>query len=228
MNLGLLTPPALVPQPRNASPNLGVWAGDHQAQAQSLLHGPCLTGSVVKNTPAKQRSTQVQPLGREDPLGKEKATHSSILAWKIPETAETGRLQSMGSQGVRHHLVTEQQQQPYFMLGVSSGLNLKGVCGGLEDTSPPQGDGKRPPCTEKDVEHVVGLQGKAGVEKELPKKTSKSCQSLVHTEISVLAALRQLLLCQGPSQAPPITHWRLDTHIKIHTVCSFKKGCHNG
>ena len=41
--------------------------------------------------------TQVQSLGREDPLEKEMATHASILAWKIPWTEEPGRLQSMGS-----------------------------------------------------------------------------------------------------------------------------------
>jgi len=46
--------------------------------------------------------TQVQSLGREDPLEKEMATHSSILAWRIPWTEELGRLQSMGSQRVRH------------------------------------------------------------------------------------------------------------------------------
>ena len=44
------------------------------------------------------RETQVQSLGREDPLEKEMATHSSILAWKIPWTEKPGRLQSMGSQ----------------------------------------------------------------------------------------------------------------------------------
>ena len=44
----------------------------------------------------------VQSLGQEDPLEKEKATHSSILAWKIPQMEEPGRLQSLGSQGVRH------------------------------------------------------------------------------------------------------------------------------
>ena len=43
----------------------------------------------------------VQPLGQEDPLEKEMATHSSILAWKIPWTEEPGRLQSIGSQKVR-------------------------------------------------------------------------------------------------------------------------------
>ena len=46
--------------------------------------------------------TRVQPLGQEDPLEKEMATHSSILAWKIQWTEEPGRLQSMGLQGVRH------------------------------------------------------------------------------------------------------------------------------
>ena len=44
------------------------------------------------------RETQVQSLGQEDPLEKEMATHSSILAWKIPWTEEPGRLQSMGLQ----------------------------------------------------------------------------------------------------------------------------------
>ena len=53
---------------------------------------------------------QVWPLGGEDPLEKEIATHSSILAWKIPWTEEPGRLQSMGLQN-RHNLVTKQQQQ---------------------------------------------------------------------------------------------------------------------
>ena len=48
-------------------------------------------------------------MGQEDPLEKEMATHSSILAWKIPWTEEPGGLQSMGSQRVRHDWVTRQQ-----------------------------------------------------------------------------------------------------------------------
>ena len=48
------------------------------------------------------RETLVQSLGQEDPLEKKMATHSSTLAWKIPWTKEPGRLQSMGSQRVRH------------------------------------------------------------------------------------------------------------------------------
>ena len=46
--------------------------------------------------------TWVRSLGQEDPLEKEMATHSSILAWKIPWTEESGGLQSMGSQRVGH------------------------------------------------------------------------------------------------------------------------------
>ena len=56
---------------------------------------------MVKSLPAMQE-TWVQSLGREDPLEKDMATHSSILAWEIPWTEETGRLQSMGSQRVKH------------------------------------------------------------------------------------------------------------------------------
>jgi len=57
-------------------------------------------GSVVKNLPAMQemRETWVWSIGWEDPLEKEMATHSSILAWKIPWIKEPGRLQFMGSQ----------------------------------------------------------------------------------------------------------------------------------
>ena len=50
---------------------------------------------MVKNLPAMQE-TQVQFLGQEDPLEKEMATHSSILAWKIPRTEEPRGLQSIG------------------------------------------------------------------------------------------------------------------------------------
>ena len=50
--------------------------------------------------------TQVQSLGQEDPLEKAMATHPSTLAWKTPWTEEPGRLQSMGSQRVRHDGVT--------------------------------------------------------------------------------------------------------------------------
>ena len=54
---------------------------------------------MENNLPAMQE-TQVQSLGWEDPLEKEMATHSSILAWRISWTEDPGRLQSMGSQRV--------------------------------------------------------------------------------------------------------------------------------
>ena len=56
---------------------------------------------MVKRLPA-MRQTQVRSLGQEDPLEKEIATYSSALAWEIPWTEESGRLQSMGSPGVGH------------------------------------------------------------------------------------------------------------------------------
>ena len=59
----------------------------------------------LKHLPA-MRETQVRSLGREDPLEKEMATHSSILAWRIPWTEEPGGLQSTGLQRVRHDWAT--------------------------------------------------------------------------------------------------------------------------
>ena len=59
--------------------------------------GGSLVAQLVKNLPAVQE-TQIWPLGWEDPLEKEMATHSSILAWKIPWIENPGGLQSMGSQ----------------------------------------------------------------------------------------------------------------------------------
>ena len=56
---------------------------------------------MVKPLPT-MRETRVQSLGREDPLEKEMAPHSSTLAWRIPWTEEPGRLQSMGSHRVGH------------------------------------------------------------------------------------------------------------------------------
>jgi len=57
---------------------------------------------IVKKLPAIRKSW-VQSLGWEDPLEEGVATHSSILTWRIPWTEEPGRLQSMGSQRVRHN-----------------------------------------------------------------------------------------------------------------------------
>ena len=60
-----------------------------------------LMAQMVKNLPATQE-TWVQSLGWKDPLEKGMATHSSILAWRIPWTEEPGALQSVGSQRVGH------------------------------------------------------------------------------------------------------------------------------
>ena len=62
---------------------------------------------MVKNLPAMQEM-QIQSLGGEDSLEKEMATHSSILAWRIPWTEEPSGLQSMGSQRVRYDFTSVQ------------------------------------------------------------------------------------------------------------------------
>ena len=56
---------------------------------------------MIKNLPVMQE-IQVRSLGREDPLEKGMTTHSSILAWRIPWTKESGGLQSVGSQRIRY------------------------------------------------------------------------------------------------------------------------------
>ena len=70
----------------------------------SFLWGP-LVAQKLKRLPA-MRETWVRSLGREDPLEKEMATYSSILAWRIPWTEEPGGLQSTGLQRVRHDWAT--------------------------------------------------------------------------------------------------------------------------
>ena len=64
-----------------------------------------MVAQMVKNLP-EMEDTWVQLLGWEDPLEKEMATHSIILAWKIPWTEEPGGLQPMGLQRVRHDRAT--------------------------------------------------------------------------------------------------------------------------
>ena len=66
-----------------------------------FLKGASLVAHMVKNNLPAMRETWVQFLGLEDPLEKGKATHSSILAWRIPGREEPGGLQSMGLQRVR-------------------------------------------------------------------------------------------------------------------------------
>ena len=74
-----------------------LWYVNHLAARASLV------AQMVKRLPAMQE-IRVRFLGWEDPLEKEMAIHSSTLAWKIPWTEESGRLQSMGSQKSRTRL----------------------------------------------------------------------------------------------------------------------------
>ena len=77
---------------------------------------------MVKNLPAMQE-TLVQSLGQEDPLEKGMATHSSILAWRIPWTEEPGGLQSMGLQRVTTEQESDMTENYFFLsfLSTSSG-----------------------------------------------------------------------------------------------------------
>ena len=67
------------------------------------------------------QETQIQSLGLEDPLKKGMATHSSILAWKIPWTEESGGLQSMGLQTVRQNLANNN----FTFISLSPNLNKR-------------------------------------------------------------------------------------------------------
>ena len=79
-----------------------LFSGVQERESVTYTHTRAsLVAQTVKSLPT-MRETQVQSLGREDPLEKEMATHSSVLASKIPWTEEPGRLQSMGSQRVGH------------------------------------------------------------------------------------------------------------------------------
>ena len=79
----------------------------------NIYHMPSsLVAQIVKRLPT-MRETQILSLGWEDPLEKEMATHSSTLAWKIPWTEESGRLESMGSQRVGHDWTTLLHHMPW-------------------------------------------------------------------------------------------------------------------
>ena len=89
-----------IPFPRGSS-----WSSNWTWVSCILYHLASLVAQTVKCLPTMWE-TWVLSLGWEDPLEKEMATHSSILAWKIPWTEAPGRLRSMGSQRVRHDWVT--------------------------------------------------------------------------------------------------------------------------
>jgi len=82
---------------------------------------------VVKNPPAMQE-TLVRALGQEDPLGKEMATYSSILAWRIPGKMEWNGLQCMGWQRIGHNWATNTQWQFRGFPGGISGKEPAGQC----------------------------------------------------------------------------------------------------
>ena len=87
---------------------------------------PQLVTQTVKTPPAVQE-TWVQSLGGEDPLEEGMATHSSILAWRIPRTEEPGRLQSMESQRVRHDGATKDTPQQGTWLVTDTPKSIEGM-----------------------------------------------------------------------------------------------------
>ena len=105
--MGLRTPPLSKLLPRD-SPSKGAGMWDTGWQRSGGLKGDLRMGlpwclRQQRNLPAIQE-TWVRSLGEEDPLEKQMATHSSILAWKTPRTEEPGGLQSMG---IKHDRVTD-------------------------------------------------------------------------------------------------------------------------
>ena len=86
-----------------------------------VFFGASLVAQTVKHL-TTMRETEVQSLGREEPLEMGMATHSSTLAWKIPWTEEPGRLQSMGSQRVGHDWATSLSLSVTFMSSLENCL----------------------------------------------------------------------------------------------------------
>ena len=86
-----------------------------QTHESEIPIGAFLVTQTVKTLAAMQES-QVCSLGQEDPLEKEMATHSSILAWEVPRTEEPWGLHSMGSQRVGHNVVTKEEVEDVFIL----------------------------------------------------------------------------------------------------------------
>ena len=108
-----------------------------------------LMAQMVKNLPAMQE-TWVQSLGWEDPLEKGMATHSSILAWRIPWTEEPGALQSVGSQRVGHEWATYTNIMNISCYSFCSSM--------LDRYGLPRGsDGKESDCNAGDLSSIPGL-----------------------------------------------------------------------
>ena len=98
--------PALCPKPSPKSITAAAsLPGQTHLSPSRGTSGLSLVAQMVKNLPAMWE-TRVLSLGREDSLEKKMATHSSILAWRIPWTEQPGRLQSMVLRRVKHNLLT--------------------------------------------------------------------------------------------------------------------------
>ena len=128
--------------PPPPSPSASIFPGLFFSQNTSCnpvqTHPGSPGGLVVTNLSAKQE-TRVRSLGQEDPLEKEMAIHSSILAWEIPWTEEPGGLQAMGSQRVRHDLATKLPPPPpppqtHLQTG---GQIAPATCPSSQDSPPP-------------------------------------------------------------------------------------------
>ena len=96
-----------------------------QCGPELSMHMPWVVAQIVRILPA-MRETRVQSLGWEDTLEKRMATHSIILAWRIPWTGDPGGLQSIGSQRVRHDWVTN--TFPFFSCHESQRAYLWPTC----------------------------------------------------------------------------------------------------
>ena len=96
----MITKKILVPQSQSSSLSCNILF--YRCYLALFTSPSSLVAQTVKRLPTMW-ATWVRSLGREDPLEKEMAPHSSILAWKIPWTEEPGTLQSVGSQRVRLH-----------------------------------------------------------------------------------------------------------------------------
>ena len=103
--IGRMTPNKLLISCVFSEPRLNYVPLECSFQVQRKFKMGILVAQRLKRLPAVQE-TRVWSLSWEDPLEKEMATHSSILAWRIPWREEPGRLQSMGSQRVGHDWVT--------------------------------------------------------------------------------------------------------------------------
>ena len=172
-----------------------------------LWVSPPLVAQVVKHLPTMQE-TQVQSLGQEDPLEREMATHSSILAWKTPWTEKPGGLQSMGSPRVRHDWATSlssHQQIPTKEWEWRNGLLAVSVaggrlCGWLSQRSGREG------CTVRPAWLLLTSSGQLSLPRHLKKKdrratlfVSENTHWVQHpnAEWQVTRLVRTVLACQG-------------------------------